>query len=182
MIPCACGTGFGALGKRCKVSYDLLMQINGIDNPRRLRAGQYIKLLKGPFHARVIKGRLEMYVYLQDVMVRRFTVGLGSAKNGTPTGQWLVDDRVRNPPYVDPDTGEYFAPNDPNNPVGGYWIRLRGLAGEAVGKSGYGIHGTTDPRSVGKYLSRGCVRMRREDIDLFYKMMYPRFSKVDIVP
>jgi lipoprotein-anchoring transpeptidase ErfK/SrfK len=39
----------------------------------------------------------------------------------------------------------------PNNPVGSTWIDLS--------KEGYGIHGTPDPRLIGKTASHGCVRL-----------------------
>ncbi len=175
------GDTLGRLAKRCKVPYRFLARINGIDDPRRLRAGQVIKLVNGPFDARVVKNQLQMYVYLQNTLVCRFPAGLGK-QDGTPIGQWLVEDCVKNPPYVDPDSNKYYAPNDPANPTGGYWIRLTGLSGQAVGKTGYGIHGTTDQASVGKYLSRGCVRLGRNDVALLYDMLYAGVSKIQVVP
>ena len=175
------GDTLGRLAKRCKVPYRFLARINGIDDPRRLRAGQIIKLVNGPFDARVVKSQVQMYVYLQNTLVCRFPIGLGK-QDGTPTGQWLVEDCVKNPPYVDPDSGRYYAPNDPDNPTGGYWIRLKGLSGQAVGKTGYGIHGTTDQKSVGRYLSRGCVRLGKNDVALLYDMLYAGISKIQVVP
>ncbi len=43
----------------------------------------------------------------------------------------------------------------PNNPVGSVWIDLTG--------EGYGIHGTPEPRTVGKSFSHGCVRLTNWD-------------------
>lgn len=43
----------------------------------------------------------------------------------------------------------------PNNPVGGTWIDLS--------KEGYGIHGSPDPRLIGKTASHGCVRLTNWD-------------------
>ena len=34
--------------------------------------------------------------------------------------------------------------------------------------TGFGIHGTTDPSSVGRASSAGCVRLRQEDIELLF--------------
>jgi len=170
------------LGQLCKVSYQVLGRINGVDNPRRLRAGQTIKLLRGPFNAKVSTSKLLMYVYLQDTLVCQLRVGLGRKGNGTPSGMWLVEDRTKNPPYVDPDTNQYYSPNDPENPTGGYWIRLKGLSGQAVGKTGYGIHGTIEPDSIGKYSSKGCIRLARGDIALLFDMLCPGASKVRVVP
>ena len=42
-----------------------------------------------------------------------------------------------------------------------------------LGSSQYRIHGTNDPRTIGKFVSSGCIRMTNEDVaDLF--------SRVDI--
>jgi len=97
------GDTLGRLAKRCKVPYRFLARINGIDDPRRLRAGQIIS-------------QVQMYVYLQNTLVCRFSIGLGK-QDGTPTGQWLVEDCVKNPPYVDPDSNKSYAPNDPDHPT-----------------------------------------------------------------
>lgn len=43
----------------------------------------------------------------------------------------------------------------PNNPVGSTWIDLS--------KDGYGIHGTPEPRLIGKTSSHGCVRLTNWD-------------------
>jgi len=40
-----------------------------------------------------------------------------------------------------------------------------------LSRKGYGIHGTNDPRSIGKRASHGCVRMRNRDVeDLFARV------------
>ncbi len=169
------------IAKRCKVPYKLLCRINHIANPRRLRAGQKIKLIFGPVNAKVVIHDLVLYLYLQDTLIGGYDVGLGK-NNKTPTGTWLVADRVRKPVYRDPDTGEIYAPDAPDNPTGGYWIRIRGIAGNAVGKVGFGIHGTNDPTSIGKFKSKGCIRLRNEDISEVFDMLKPGLSKVETIP
>jgi lipoprotein-anchoring transpeptidase ErfK/SrfK len=39
-----------------------------------------------------------------------------------------------------------------------------------LGKS-YGIHGTIDPNSIGKAESRGCIRLRNQDVEEVYDML-----------
>ena len=39
----------------------------------------------------------------------------------------------------------------PNSPVGKVWM--------ALSKENYGIHGTSDPRSIGYASSHGCIRL-----------------------
>jgi hypothetical protein len=51
----------------------------------------------------------------------------------------------------------------PANPVGSRWMGLS--------TKGYGIHGTNDPKSIGKAVSHGCIRMGRVDIEEFYALV-----------
>ena len=36
---------------------------------------------------------------------------------------------------------------------------------------GYGIHGTNEPKSIGKAASHGCIRMARKDLEEIYEMV-----------
>jgi LysM repeat protein len=169
------------IARKSKVPYQFICRINGIDDPRRLRVGQKIKLVQGPIHLKVVKHELKMYVFLQDVLFAKYDVGLGKNDN-TPPGRWMVEDRVRRPLYVDPDTGKVYGPNDKDNPTGGYWLRLKGIEGKTVGRTGFGIHGTTDPDSIGKFMSKGCVRMRNEEVAQVFDMLIPGESDLYTLP
>jgi lipoprotein-anchoring transpeptidase ErfK/SrfK len=172
------------IGQRHLVPPEILMRINGIQDASRLRAEQKIKVLRGPFHVRISKSDFRLDVYLQDLFVRSFPVGLG-ADQGTPTGIWRVKERLQKPTYYPPasaDIKRIIPPDDPENPLGGYWIGLEGVEGEAVGHTGYGIHGTIEPESIGKAVSLGCVRMFNDDVALLYGMLLPGESTVTILP
>ena len=178
------GDGLEKIGKKFGVPYEMLMTINGITNPKSLQLDQKIKVPKGPFTAKIIKSKFRMDIYLGDTFVRSYPVGLGT-QSGTPTGAWKVKNRLLNPTYYPPaSAGEkrVVEPNDPNNPLGKHWIGLEGSSGDAVGKEGFGIHGTIEPASIGKEASLGCVRMRNEDVAVLYQMLMPGKSTVVIEP
>ena len=61
--------------------------------------------------------------------------------HGTPTGQYVIINK---------------APN-PGGPFGTMWMSLS--------KEHYGIHGTNDPTSIGKAVSRGCIRLYNKDVE-----------------
>jgi len=65
------------IGEQYRVPYEILMQINNIHRPEALQAGQSIKVIYGPFHARIVRSAFRMDLYLQDTFVRSFPVGLG---------------------------------------------------------------------------------------------------------
>ncbi len=160
------------IGRIYKVTEELLSVVNGNMNKNVIRTGRRLKVVKGPFHATVVKSSFEMHLYLQNVYVRTYKVALG-ADNSTPTGKWVVTDRLTDPTWTNPRTGQRIAASDPQNPLGEFWIALDGIEGRALGQSGYGIHGTIDDSSIGTQASMGCVRLSSKDIEVVYAMLVP---------
>lgn len=178
------GERLGSIAARNNITWEFLSRINGV-TPKKLRSGQWIKIAKGPFFAVVTKHAFKMDLYLGapggpgSMFVRTFMVGLGK-DNSTPTGLWSckAGDKIRNPRYYPPRGGDVIAPDDPKNPLGGYWIAIEGLDGQALGKESYGIHGTIDPDSIGKMASMGCIRLRATDISWVFDLLVDGKSKV----
>jgi lipoprotein-anchoring transpeptidase ErfK/SrfK len=170
------------IGRRMKVPYEMLMQINGIQRARGLQVGHAIKVIHGPFHAKVSRSTFTLDLYLQDMYVRSFKVGLGKTGYDTPTGRWRVQEhgKLVKPPWTDPDTGRLYKSTDPDYPLGSRWIGLEGVDGSAKGRTGFAIHGTKDPEQIGTAGSRGCIRMYNEDAILMYNMLVPLNSQIDV--
>ena len=165
--------------------WKFLARINGISSPNRIRSGQRLKLLDGPFHAVVDKSsyRLDLWMGQKDdrVYVRSFNVGLGR-DNRTPEGQFQVSSRVENPQHTDPETGKVFDKDDPLNPVGEHWIAIKGTEPATENLSGFGLHGTIEENSIGRSKSLGCIRMLPDDIALLYEVLSPGRSEVELRP
>ncbi len=169
------------------VDWRLLQRVNAIPDPNKIRLGQKIKLVRGPFHAVVDKSdyRLDLYAGPPEeegawVYIRSFRVGLGEG-DSTPTGNFVVkrQSKLINPHWVNPRTGERFAADNPENPIGERWIGIEGLGADAV-KTGYGLHGTIEPSSIGQQKSMGCVRMHGSDVELVYEVLVEGISRVRI--
>ncbi len=173
------GETLGQIAKKFDVTDDLLATINNLGNKNLIRAGQTIKVLRGPFNIRIDKPTYGMDVYLQNTLVKHYPVGLGEG-GSTPTGSWKVANKLKNPTYYPPRGGAIVAANDPQNPLGEYWIGLAGVSGNAVGAMRYGIHGTIDPDSIGRSVSMGCVRMHNADVAEVYSLLIPEKSQVVI--
>ncbi len=173
------GDTIGKIASAFMISEELLSEINRLRNKNIVRVNQTLKVIKGPFHALVDKSDHEMYVCLGDVFVCDFRVALGM-DGRTPTGKWLVINHLTNPNWVDPQTGKRWLADDPQNPIGEYWIGLKGLEGEAKDQEGYGIHGTIDEASIGQDVSMGCVRLANRDAAVVYKLLVPGRSTVVI--
>lgn len=181
----------------------LIARVNMLANPGALKVGQTLKVVRGPFHAVVDKSDYRMDVYagatpsptsigtggLADnaepgwMYICSFPVGLG-AQGLTPVGAFTVKEHSKlvNPHWVNPRTGEKFAADDPKNPIGERWMGLEGLDEKSRAFTGYGIHGTIEPESIGREMSMGCVRLKAEDVERVYELLTPRVSVVKIVP
>ena len=170
------------IGRKNKVPYEILMDINRISNPRSLQAGQSIKLVHGPFHAKVSRSTFKMDIYLQNTYVRTYAVGLGKPGTETPTGLWRLrpGGKAHATSWRDPDTGKLYQPEDPDYPLGSRWMALEGLRGEAKGRDGFGIHGTKDPEQIGTAGSRGCIRMYNGEAIKVYNMLSDGLSQVEV--
>ena len=118
-----------------------------------------------------------------SMYVTSFKVGLGR-DDSTPTGLWAIEShaKLRHPTYYPPEGGPPIDADDPKNPLGGFWIGLTGLEGQAVGKASYGIHGTIDPDSIGRQSSMGCIRLGAHDIAQVFSMLAEGKSMVRVDP
>lgn len=168
------------IAQKYKVPYEILMQINGISRPELLRAGQNIKVINGPFNVVVYKSSFVMDLYLQNKYVKTYRVGLGRQEYETPNGRWRAEagGKLIKPTWTDPDTGKTYVGDDPDYPLGSRWIALEGLDGDAKGRTGFAIHGTKDPETIGTRSSRGCIRLYNGDVVEVYDLLYGGISEV----
>ena len=152
------GDQLRVVGQRYKLSWEYLAKLNRIE-PRKIRMGQKLKVVPGPFAAVVYLDRYELVVHLAGSYVKSYRVGLG--KDGaTPVGTFEVKNKIADPTYYGPDG--VIAHDDPNNPLGERWVDIG---------DGFGIHGTIEPESIGKNESRGCIRMLNSDVEEVYDFL-----------
>ena len=173
------GDSLAKIAAQNAVTADLLAAINGIADKHLIREGPSIKAVKGPFRAVIHKKSYVLDVYLGDTFVKSFRVGLG-AEGSTPTGEWRIKNKLVNPTYYPPRGGAIVAADDPQNPLGERWLGLEGVSGEAVSQERYGIHGTSDPDSIGKSVSLGCIRLHNADVELLYTYLTEGRSTVTV--
>jgi lipoprotein-anchoring transpeptidase ErfK/SrfK len=106
------------------------------------------------------------YLEIRDgeKLIACFPVTPGSTAIPTPKGEWHVEEKTLLPEFRWDESmlksgvrsNNFFQlPPGPNNPVGIAWI--------ALNKPGIGIHGTSDPDSIGRSASHGCIRLSNWD-------------------
>jgi len=171
------------IGRRHQVPAEILQNINDIPRPRDLQAGRKIKVTKGPFHAVVRRSAFMMDLYLNNTYVKSYQVGLGMPGRETPTGTWIVEEGGKHirPQWTDPSSGRMYYGTDPDYPLGSRYIALQGIEGDAVGRTGFAIHGTEAPQEIGTNASRGCIRLHNGKVIEVYNMLMPGLSKVRVL-
>lgn len=97
-------------------------------------------------------------------LLATYPATIGSSAFPSPDGEMEVITVAAAPTYHFDPKDRNWGPDKkltiaagPNNPVGGTWIDLS--------KAGYGIHGTPDPKLIGKTSSHGCVRLTNWDAE-----------------
>jgi len=111
---------------------------------------------------------LRLYLYRPGEAPRSFPIGIGGEGKETPIGQTKIARKGAHPVWVptksehveNPDLPESVGPG-PDNPMGDFALYLAW--------TGYAIHGTNKPYSIGRRDSHGCIRMLPEDIDFLFR-------------
>jgi lipoprotein-anchoring transpeptidase ErfK/SrfK len=93
-------------------------------------------------------------------VLKTYPIAVGSRRTPSPDGDFVIINHAKDPTYRHGDTE--IAPGN-NNPLGSRWMGLS--------LKGYGIHGTNVQSSVGKAVSHGCFRMRKQDVEELYTMV-----------
>ena len=93
-------------------------------------------------------------------VLRVYSTSVGAPSSPSPTGEFTVCQRIDQPTYYHP--GKVIPPGKAN-PLGTRWLGLS--------LKGFGIHGTNDPRSIGKRRSHGCIRLRNKDIEELFSLV-----------
>ena len=104
----------------------------------------------------------KVYSYWGDKQIGSYPVAIGQKGWETPTGNFKVLKKIRNPVWVQPITEKHI-PAGADNPLGDRWIGFWTDERHQIG-----FHGTNDEKLVGQAISHGCLRMRNRDIHALY--------------
>jgi lipoprotein-anchoring transpeptidase ErfK/SrfK len=127
---------------------------------------------KGDPYIVINKKTNELTFFKDGQAVVSAPVATGKTNDLTPEGMFTVLVKAKDPYYRKKD----IPGGDPQNPLGSRWIGFD--AKETDGRI-YGIHGTNQPWSIGKYQSNGCVRMQNQDVNHLFDLI-PLGTKVRI--
>lgn len=146
------------VAERHQVPWQLLANINGIDDPRVLVPGTELKIIPGPFRADVDLARGELTLFANRLYAGRFPITVGTDPAPQP-GTYDVRDKQRDRAYYSAD-GRSFPPGDSQNPFGSVWLDLG---------NGLAIHGSPAGSNTNQGL--GCISLSPRDANDVYGIL-----------
>lgn len=157
------GDSLYSIAKKFNTTVSLLMKSNRLKSPA-IRPRQTLKIVPGNYRLVIDKSEITLSLYLNDRLIKVYPVGIGIEDDWTPTGEFKIVNKLINPDWYAPH-GRRYPYGDHRNILGSRWM--------GISLPGYGIHGTTQPETIGKRLSQGCIRMFNEDVEELYDLVTP---------
>ncbi len=134
----------------------------------------------------------QLLVLRDGRMTRRFPAAVGTTGWETPAGRFRVFEKVKEPVWTHPVSGDLVDAESEGNPLGSRWI---GFYRDCNGRSGWdgeqyldingctvaGFHGTPYRWTVGRAVSHGCVRLYEENVQEVFDFVRVG-TQVTVVP
>ena len=156
------------IARQFKTTVELLKKSNNI-NDYKIFPGRRIKVWTAPFSMVVDKSQNILILKSEEEIIKTYVVSTG-INNCTPAGTFKIVNKLTNPTWFK--AGAIVPSGSPENVLGTRWLGF-----DLVG---YGIHGTSDPQSLGKQVTQGCVRMANSDVEELY-VIVPGGTEVTVV-
>lgn len=103
---------------------------------------------------------MRLAYYENGKLITTFSCATGKASTATPNGKFSIIHKEVNRPYYK----DHIPGGSPKNPLGYRFLQLT--------SSGYAIHGTNVPSSIGGKVSHGCVRLANANVEWLYNKVY----------
>lgn len=179
------GDTLSTVGAYFNADWKRIAKENKLDPSAPLKAGKILRITTRKIIPEAIQSGIlidipgsMLYLFEGGASLMAFPVGLGMPKAEgsrgweTPTGTFTVKGRLKSPDWKVPKSvqeemkregmavRETYPPG-PKNPVGGY-VLLTTLPGIL-------IHETIEPSSINRFVSHGCVRVLRADMEPLFE-------------
>ena len=162
------GDSLTKIANKFKTTVDLIKKSNNLTDDKIL-PGRKIKVWTAPFSIIVDKSQNTLILKTDEEIMKTYIVSTGK-NNSTPTGNFKITNKLINPTWFK--AGAVVPAGSPENILGTRWLGLN--------LPGYGLHGTSEPQSLGKQVTQGCVRLSNSDIEELY-ILIPEGTEVTIV-
>jgi L,D-transpeptidase ErfK/SrfK len=172
------------------IKWSALARRNHLKEPYRLKKGMILKIDTTHIVPDELTDglvinlpELDLYYFKDGAYQRRYTLAIGKPSWPTPTGNYKIIDKRKNPTWNVPESIQEEmedeglevlekVPPGPKNPLGKFFM--------LTSAEGVGIHATNRPWSVGYYASHGCIRMLPDEIEKLFPQI-PMGTPVKII-
>jgi len=162
------GDTLSRIAKKFDTTIELIKKSNKLQSDL-IRPGKELKVSRAKYSVVVDKSQNILILKSNDKVLKVYRVSTGKDMS-TPLGSFKVINKLVDPTWYT--AGAIVSPDSPENILGSRWIGLS--------VAGYGIHGTTEPETIGKNITAGCVRMVNEDVAELYSII-PMGTEVTIM-
>lgn len=153
------GDSLAKIANEFKTTTDLIMKSNNLSDTKIL-PGKKIKVWIAPFNILVDKSQNVLTLKSGEEIIKTYVVSTGK-DNSTPVGNFKIINKLMNPTWFK--AGAAVPADSPENILGTRWLGFN--------LAGYGIHGTTEPESLGSQVTQGCVRMANHEVEELYTIV-----------
>lgn len=162
------GDTLAKIAKEHKTTVELIKTANNLSGDT-IVPGRKIKVWSAPFSVFVDKSQNTLLLKSDEEIVKTYIVSTGK-NNCTPVGTFKITSKLINPTWFK--AGAVVPAGTPENILGTRWM--------GFDLPSYGIHGTTEPESLGRQVTAGCVRMANPEVEELY-IIIPVGTEVTIV-
>ncbi|MBI4372995.1 MAG: L,D-transpeptidase family protein [Candidatus Omnitrophica bacterium] len=163
------GDSLYKIAKKYNTTIELIQKSNHLESDL-IQSGMKLKISKAVYSITVDKSENQLSLYSDGERLKTYPVATGKPDHDTPTGSFTIVNKLTNPTWYK--AGAVVSPDSPDNILGTRWL--------GFSLSGYGIHGTTLPETIGTAASEGCIRMFNQDVEELYAIV-PLNTTVTVV-
>ncbi|MDO8489541.1 MAG: L,D-transpeptidase family protein [Candidatus Omnitrophota bacterium] len=162
------GDTLDKIARLYKTTTELIMKSNNISDSLII-PGRKIKVWNAPFNILVNKSQNILLLKSDEEIFKTYIVSTGK-NNCSPVGTFKIVNKLTNPTWFK--AGAIVPAQSPENVLGTRWM--------GFDLAGYGIHGTTEPKELGKQVTQGCVRLNNTEVEELYSII-PVGTEVTII-
>lgn len=157
------GDSLWKISRKFKTTIGMIQRANNLNETRpTIFPGQVLKIYQADWNIQVSKSHRFLLLRDGTRVLKGYLVGIGR-EDRTPVGTFIISNKQSEPVWTPP--GRTIPYGDKENVLGTRWLGLAPTGETDHTLSGYGIHGTWEPKSIGKCCSNGCIRMLNKDVE-----------------
>lgn len=147
------------IAQKFNTTVELIQKSNNLKGAI-IHPGNKLKITNAKFTVEVDKSENILTLKEDGETLKIYRVSTGE-NNSTPVGTFEVVNKLPDPVWYK--AGAVVSSESSENVLGTRWLGLS--------VKGYGIHGTTEPESIGKQVTAGCVRMINAEVEELYSIL-----------